>query len=135
MRTAEKDTRALNLVPTKDGKISMRGTIEEGSLREITRMIDDDILKVEQFKGGLAFFEPGRTEPLHVHPDAEEINIVLEGEGQLITDQEVIVCKPGDWQFIPKGVPHSHTNHTAAPFRFAWLYSPPSKFLPPDAKG
>jgi quercetin dioxygenase-like cupin family protein len=135
MISEEKTKRALNLDPAKHGKISMRGTIEEGSLREITRIIDEDILESEQFKGGLAHFEPGRTEPMHAHPDAEEINIILEGEGQLITDKDVIDCKPGEWQFIPKGVPHSHTNNSGKPFRFAWLYSPPSKFLPPDAKG
>lgn len=134
MSTEGTTKKALNLDPAKDGKISMRGTVEEGSLREIIRIIDEDILETEQFKGGLASFEPGRTEPMHVHPDAEEINIILEGEGKLITDTDEIVCKPGEWQFIPKGVPHSHTNHTDKPFRFAWLYSPPSKFLPPDAK-
>lgn len=134
MSRQENSMRAVNLLPAKDGKISMRGTIEEGSLREIIRMIDEDIVEAEQFKGGLATFEPGRTEPMHAHPDAEEINIILEGEGQLITDKDVIDCKPGDWQFIPKGVPHSHTNKSDSQFRFAWLYSPPSNVLPPDAK-
>jgi len=122
--------RALNLDPAKEGKLVMRGTAEEGSLREIIRMLDADILESEQFMGGLATFVPGRTEPMHVHPDAEEINIILEGEGQLITDKDVIDCKPGEWQFIPKGTPHSHTNQGNAPFRFAWLYSPPTKSVP-----
>lgn len=127
---AEQTKRALNLDPAKEGKLVTRGTAEEGSLREIIRMLDADILESEQFMGGLATFVPGRTEPLHVHPDAEEINIILEGEGQLITDKDVINCKPGEWQFIPKGVPHSHTNQGTAPFRFAWLYSPPTKSVP-----
>jgi len=132
--SAEGIKRAVNIIPENDGKISMRGTLEEGSLREIIRMLDDDVVKADQFKGGLATFETGRTEPMHAHPDAEEINIILEGEGQLITDSDVIDCKPGQWQFIPKGVPHSHTNKNGKPFRFAWLYSPPSNALPPDAK-
>lgn len=127
---APQTKRAINLDPTKHGKVVMRGTAEEKSLREIVRMLDADILESEQFMGGLATFVPGRTEPLHVHPDAEEINIILEGEGQLITDKDVIDCKPGEWQFIPKGVPHSHTNQGRAPFRFAWLYSPPTKSIP-----
>jgi quercetin dioxygenase-like cupin family protein len=122
--------RAINIDPLKDGKMVMRGTDEEKSLREIIRMLDADILESEQFMGGLATFLPGRTEPLHVHPDAEEINIILEGEGQLITDKDVINCKTGEWQFIPKGVPHSHTNKGKAPLRFAWLYSPPTKSIP-----
>jgi quercetin dioxygenase-like cupin family protein len=128
--TSEQTKRALNLDPAKEGKVVMRGTAEEKSLREIIRMLDADILESEQFMGGLATFQQGITEPLHVHPDAEEINIILEGEGQLITDKDVIICKPGEWQFIPKGVPHSHSNQNAAPFRFAWLYSPPTKSVP-----
>lgn len=127
----EKETkRAVNLVPSEDGKVVMRGTAEEKSLREIIRMLDGDIVESEQFMGGLATFVQGRTEPMHVHPDAEEINIILEGEGLLITDKDEILCKPGDWQFIPKGVPHSHSNRNSEPFRFAWLYSPPTKSIP-----
>lgn len=122
--------RALNLTPESDGKRVMRGTAEEESLREIIRMLDADILESEQFMGGLATFQKDITEPLHVHPDAEEINIILEGEGLLITDKDVITCTPGQWQFIPKGVPHSHSNKNDAPFRFAWLYSPPTKSVP-----
>ncbi|HZV82961.1 MAG TPA: cupin domain-containing protein [Geobacteraceae bacterium] len=127
---AEQTKRALNLEPEVHGKMVMRGTAEEKSLREIIRMLDADILESEQFMGGLATFQKGITEPMHVHPDAEEINIILEGEGQLITDKDVIICKPGEWQFIPKGVPHSHSNQNDAPFRFAWLYSPPTKSVP-----
>jgi quercetin dioxygenase-like cupin family protein len=122
--------KALNLEPSVHGKPVMRGTAEEKSLREIIRMLDADILESEQFMGGLATFQKDITEPLHVHPDAEEINIILEGEGLLITDKDVITCKPGEWQFIPKGVPHSHSNKNAEPFRFAWLYSPPTKSVP-----
>ena len=127
---AEQTKRALNLEPAVHGKMVMRGTAEEKSLREIIRMLDADILESEQFMGGLATFQNGITEPMHVHPDAEEINIILEGEGLLITDKDVITCKPGEWQFIPKGVPHSHSNEKDAPFRFAWLYSPPTKSVP-----
>lgn len=129
-KEAEQTKRALNLDPAVQGKVVMRGTAEEKSLREIVRMLDADILESEQFMGGLATFTTDITEPLHVHPDAEEINIILEGEGLLITDKDVITCKPGEWQFIPKGVPHSHSNPNAAPFRFAWLYSPPTKSVP-----
>ena len=118
------------LDPDKHGNVEMRGNAEDRSLRKIIRMIDSNLTGSEFFMGGLATFEPGVKAPLHDHPDAEEINVVVEGEGLFITDQGTQPIKPGDWQFIPKGVPHSHENTGDTPLTIIWVYSPPTSTIP-----
>ena len=85
--------------PKKGNKIFMMGSADEKSQREINWLIDEELVGSEQFVGGLATFYPGMTAPLHAHSDAEEINVVLEGEGKLVTPDGVSLLKKGDWQF------------------------------------
>ena len=116
--------------PVKDGKVTERGNAEEKSLREITWLVGEGMVESEQFVGGLSTLPPGITAPLHVHPDSEEINVVLSGQGNLLTDDGSQPVKVGDWNFIPKGVSHSHENTGDEPFTIVWLYSPPTKSIP-----
>lgn len=121
---------AFVLDPQKDGKVDVRGSAQDRTLRTILRMIDGELTGSEHFLGGLAIFEPGTTVSFHSHPDAEEVNVVLAGQGLFITDQGARPIKLGDWQFIPKGVPHCHENTGDTPLTILWLYSPPSTTLP-----
>lgn len=116
--------------PEKDGKRFNRGSTADKTFREIRLFIDKELVNSEQYVGGLATFPPGGTAPPHTHPDAEEINIVLEGMGDFITPAGAQPVKKGDWQFIPMGVEHSHRNMGKGPFTIIWLYSPPTKSAP-----
>ena len=116
--------------PERDGQRFRRGSEEEKSLREINLLIDKELVGSDQFVGGLATFPPGTAAPSHTHPDAEEINIVWEGEGDFTTPSGTQRIKKGDWQFIPRGVEHSHKNVGKTPFTIIWLYSPPTKSAP-----
>ena len=116
--------------PVKDGKVTMRGSADDKSLREITWLIGEGMAESEQFVGGLSTLEPGIMAPLHVHPDSEEINVVLSGQGNLLTDEGAQPVKVGDWNFIPKGVAHAHENTGDEPFTIVWIYSPPTKSIP-----
>lgn len=122
--------KGLNLDPKTDGKKFTRGSLGEKSLRDITLLIDRESVNAEYFVGGLATFPEGMTAPAHIHPDAEEVNIVLEGEGTFITPEGEYPVKTGDFQFIPKGVEHSHSNTGKGPFTIVWLYSPPTDSAP-----
>jgi oxalate decarboxylase/phosphoglucose isomerase-like protein (cupin superfamily) len=111
--------------PAKGGRRFMRGNEEEKDLREIAWLIDKELVGSDQFVGGLSTFPPGMTAKLHAHPDAEEINVILEGEGDFITPDGDQPVKKGDFQFIPKGVEHSHRNTGKGPLTMVWVYSPP----------
>jgi quercetin dioxygenase-like cupin family protein len=116
--------------PAQDGKITMRGKTEDKSLRTINWLIEKGLVDSEQFVGGLSTLGPGIQAPLHVHPDSEEINIVLAGKGNLLTDDGAQPVKVGDWNFIPKGVAHAHENTGTDPFTIVWIYSPPTESIP-----
>lgn len=120
--------RVLN--PVHDGKIEIRGAIEDNTVRKIVRMVGPEITGSEQFVGGLATFEPGTEVALHAHPDAEEVNVVVEGSGLFVTKEGEKPIARGDWQIIPKGVEHCHKNTGTGPLTIVWLYSPPSTTFP-----
>lgn len=45
--------------------------------------------------------------PVHIHPNQDEVFIVLEGEHLFQLDQELHRLTPGDTIFIPRGTPHA----------------------------
>lgn len=73
-----------------------------------------------------AFFvilEPGEAPPFHVHPDAEQVFFVLEGEADLTVNEPdgpvTVALRPGDFVRTPPGLYHAVRN--AAPSRFVYL--------------
>jgi glyoxylate utilization-related uncharacterized protein len=51
---------------------------------------------------------PGDQPPLHVHRDADEGFLVLEGEVALWYGDEHVVLRPGQFANAPAGVPHTY---------------------------
>lgn len=65
----------------------------------------------EQFPGaqqtfGVVTIEPGKQNPLHRHPNCEELLYVLEGEADHRLGDKMYHLRPGDVIRIPQGVPH-----------------------------
>ena len=65
--------------------------------------------------------------PKHLHPDANEIQYILEGTGTIWLGDKEVKVKPGDLVVIPKGTPHGGTKPDAgsAPIKAIALKSPP----------
>jgi quercetin dioxygenase-like cupin family protein len=57
----------------------------------------------------LSVLEPGAGAPLHLHPDVDEILIVLEGTLDFRLGDERRVVGPGHTVAIPAGTPHGFT--------------------------
>lgn len=53
---------------------------------------------------------PGAGAPLHVHPNAEEAIVVLEGLVEFRVEDETAVLGVGDTIVLPRGVAHKFTN-------------------------
>src|SRR4051794_23217244 len=72
-----------------------------------------------------AFFvilEPGEAPPLHVHPDAEQVFFVLEGEATMTVgrdDPETVPLRAGDFVRTPPG--QWHAVRCTGPRRFVYL--------------
>ena len=49
---------------------------------------------------------PGFGPPLHVHHDCAEAFYVLDGEYEMYLDDREVVCGPGSFVFVPRGVRH-----------------------------
>jgi len=74
---------------------------------------NDLIMDRAQATASEAFFvilEPGESPPIHVHPDAEQVFFILEGEGEMGVGPDAAEKHPlkvGDFVRTPPGVPHS----------------------------
>ncbi len=66
---------------------------------------------------GLATIFPGKQNPVHYHPNCEEVLYVLSGEGVQSYDAHTIGLKPGMTIRIPAKVKHSLRNTGNEPLR------------------
>ncbi|HEX9914146.1 MAG TPA: cupin domain-containing protein [Candidatus Bathyarchaeia archaeon] len=70
--------------------------------------------KPEPMKGFRHFaritLEPGETNNMHTHRDAEQVYFVLRGGGTVHVGDEKRTVKAGDAVFLPVGVPHGFFN-------------------------
>jgi quercetin dioxygenase-like cupin family protein len=62
--------------------------------------------------------------PLHTHQREDEYTYVLEGEVGVQIGEEVLVARPGDLVFKPRGVPHAFWNPADEPARALEIISP-----------
>lgn len=62
---------------------------------------------------GRAKFPPGARHEWHRHPNAEEFQYIVEGEGLSLNGDEQIPTGPGDFVFTPKGEWHGYRNTSA----------------------
>ena len=62
--------------------------------------------------------------PMHTHRYEDEYTYVLEGEVGVQVGEEVLVARPGDLVFKPRGVPHAFWNPADEPARALEIISP-----------
>src|SRR5215211_4978867 len=62
--------------------------------------------------------------PMHTHEHEDEYTFVLEGEVGVQIGEEVLVARPGDLVFKPRGVPHAFWNATDKPARALEIIAP-----------
>src|SRR5579859_7653927 len=72
---------------------------------------------------GLCFIDPGRSNPLHYHPNCEELLYVLEGECDHRLNDQMVHLKPGDLIHVPAGVHHQATCTSWEPLRVVVSFS------------
>lgn len=68
---------------------------------------------------------PGKGHDRHNHPDAEEVLLVLSGEGeQMVDDKPPYPVHAGDLIYVPKAAFHSTLNTGWTPMRLLAVYNP-----------
>jgi oxalate decarboxylase/phosphoglucose isomerase-like protein (cupin superfamily) len=101
------------------------GLDEAGFRRKVFKVVDRDVLGSEFLTSGLTIFEPGEASSLHDHPDSEEINFIVRGSGQVVTEEpDPIPFAEHTFMFIPRGVKHQHINTGREPLWLVFVYGP-----------
>ena len=70
--------------------------------------------------------------PKHLHPNANEIQYILEGTGTIWLGDKEVTVKPGDLVVIPKGTPHGGTKPDGRTIKAIAIKTPPQ--APDDTK-
>lgn len=109
--------------PFRDAEQIWLGLDEPGMRRKVFRFVSPDTGS-EEFMAGITIFEPGEASSYHVHPDSEEINLVVEGSGVLVSEGEEAEFDAGQAMWVPKGVHHQHRNTGPGPLKLLWVYTP-----------
>lgn len=72
---------------------------------------------------GIVRIDAGKSNPLHLHPNCEELMYILSGTGTTKIDDKVVSLEPGDLVRIPAGVWHQATASGSGPLIAVISYS------------
>jgi oxalate decarboxylase/phosphoglucose isomerase-like protein (cupin superfamily) len=62
---------------------------------------------------GICHLHPGRRNPLHYHPNCEEILFIQQGSGKHLLDSVWVSVQPGSVVRVPAGMKHQLSNEGA----------------------
>ena len=101
------------------------GLDDAGFRRKVFRIVDRKLTGSEFLTSGLTIFEPGEASSLHEHPESEEVNFIVRGNGEVVTeDGDRTPFAAHTFMFIPKGVKHQHVNTGREPLWLVFVYGP-----------
>ena len=72
---------------------------------------------------GIAELNVGKSNPLHVHTNSDEVIYVLSGRCEQRVGKETVILKAGDALRVPAGVPHQAKVLGNEPFRSIVAYN------------
>jgi quercetin dioxygenase-like cupin family protein len=70
------------------------------------RPVKRDLFAGRQLFVGLNCFEPGQTQPVHVHAGADKFYLVVRGRARMTVGVETVEAGPGTVVWAPANVPH-----------------------------
>jgi quercetin dioxygenase-like cupin family protein len=77
----------------------------------------------------LAKMPPGSATPYHLHHSEDEAFYMIEGESTFVCDGKKTVAGPGDYLFLPRGIPHGIRVSGSTPTRMLILAMPGNGFV------
>lgn len=76
---------------------------------------------------------PGSEQPMHSHPEAEQVYVVTAGKGLMRVDDEELEVGPGTLVFIRPGARHAIRNVGTDPLTYVSATSPPFRMPSPGS--
>jgi mannose-6-phosphate isomerase-like protein (cupin superfamily) len=77
--------------------------------------------------------DPGSEQPMHSHPEAEQVYVVVTGHGLMRVDDEEQPVGPGSLVFIPPGAKHAIRNVGSDQLTYVSATSPPFRMPEPGS--
>ena len=110
---------------TEEGATQMSGTVVRGDAVEpyvshwggLKWLANQRLIPDAEQSFAINFINPGRHNPLHYHPNCDELLYVLAGECDHRVGDDVLHLKPGDLLHVPQGLPHNATCTSWEPLR------------------
>lgn len=96
----------LSQVPTVGGLREDEGWVD----MQVQFLIDQATVGVEDFLLGWTVLPPGARHDRHLHRNADEFFIVLQGSGRIYTDDGTAPSSTGDVIWTPRGKSHGFDN-------------------------
>lgn len=76
---------------------------------------------------------PDSEQPMHSHPEAEQVYVIVAGLGVMRVDDEEQEVGPGTLVFIPPGAKHAIRNAGSAALTYVSATSPPFRMPEPGS--
>lgn len=77
--------------------------------------------------------DPGSEQPMHSHPEAEQVYVIVAGTGVMRVDDEEQEVGPGTLVFIPPGASHAIRNTGSTSLTYVSATSPPFRMPEPGS--
>jgi quercetin dioxygenase-like cupin family protein len=100
---------------------------EETSWGSVTWLISGKATKGAEQTFGVVTIDPGCNNPLHLHPNCEEILYVLSGSCEHTVGDATVGLGPGQAICIPRGTPHCARTTSAEPLVLVVSFSSPDR--------
>jgi quercetin dioxygenase-like cupin family protein len=94
---------------------------------KITWLVDGRTMAGAEQTFGVVTINPGQRNPLHMHPNCEELLYVIAGECAHKLGDDIYTLTPGSVIRIPRGVPHWARCTSAEPLVAVISFSSPDR--------
>jgi quercetin dioxygenase-like cupin family protein len=101
-----------SLEPTRRGGLTAHADVlvEPQSWGRLEWMVSDALGNSDTLTVGKCFIQPGQQNPVHHHPNCDEVLSVISGRIRHRVGDEYVEMTAGDTISIPKGSIHNATN-------------------------
>ncbi len=94
---------------------------------ELTWLINSALVPGATMTLGTCLIQPGKSNPLHRHPNCDEVLVVTSGRCVKRIGDETVELGPGESVVIPQGMPHQATAIGNEPMTCVIAYNSPDR--------